>query len=108
MTWKPTTDIKRNFGIVAHVDAGKTTLTERILFVTGRIRSPGEVHDGNTVTDSDPSEQNHGITISAATVGADWQDHRLQLIDTPGHIDFGMEVTLPPRAHHAASTPHSG
>lgn len=93
MTWKPTTDIKRNFGIVAHVDAGKTTLTERILFVTGRIRSPGEVHDGNTVTDSDPSEQNHGITISAATVGADWQGHRLQLIDTPGHIDFGMEVT---------------
>ncbi|MCA9618126.1 MAG: elongation factor G [Myxococcales bacterium] len=82
----------RNFGIVAHVDAGKTTLTERILHVTGRIRRTGDVHDGNTVTDFDPSERSHGITINAASVRCDWQGHVLQLIDTPGHIDFGLEV----------------
>lgn len=82
----------RNFGIVAHVDAGKTTLTERILFYAGQIRSTGEVHDGNTVTDFDPSEKKHGITINAAAVSCDWREHHLQLIDTPGHIDFTLEV----------------
>ncbi len=82
----------RNLGIIAHVDAGKTTLTERILFYTGSIHRTGEVHDGNTVTDFDPSEQNHGITINAACVSCDWRDHRIQLIDTPGHVDFTLEV----------------
>ena len=82
----------RNFGIVAHVDAGKTTLTERILYFAGEIRSTGEVHDGNTVTDFDPREQQHGITIQAAAVSCSWRGHRLALIDTPGHVDFTLEV----------------
>ena len=82
----------RNFGIVAHVDAGKTTLTERILFETGRIRRNGEVHDGNTVTDFDPHERKHGITIQAAAVQCGWRGHALTLIDTPGHVDFTLEV----------------
>jgi elongation factor G len=82
----------RNFGIVAHVDAGKTTLTERILFATGRIHHAGAVDDGNTVTDFDPRERAHGITIRSASVRCDWRGHRLQLIDTPGHVDFTLEV----------------
>ncbi len=86
------THLHRNLGIIAHVDAGKTTLTERILFYTGRIHAIGEVHQGNTATDSDPLEQKHGITIRAAAVSADWQGHRLQLLDTPGHLDFTLEV----------------
>ncbi len=89
-----TTDRIRNFGIVAHVDAGKTTLTERILFHAGLLHRMGEVHDGNTVTDSDPIERRKGITIDAASVTCVWQDHRLQLVDTPGHVDFGAEVEL--------------
>jgi elongation factor G len=82
----------RNLGIVAHVDAGKTTLTERVLFYAGRIRTLGEVHEGNTTTDSDPLEQKHGITIRAAAVGCAWRGHRLTLLDTPGHLDFTLEV----------------
>src|ERR1041385_4553672 len=82
----------RNIGIIAHVDAGKTTLTERILFYTGRIHSMGEVHKGNTKTDSHPLEQKKGITILAAAVTADWREHRIHLIDTPGHVDFTIEV----------------
>ncbi|MFB9694338.1 elongation factor G [Amorphoplanes digitatis] len=82
----------RNIGILAHVDAGKTTLTERILFATGATHKRGEVHDGTTVTDFDPQERERGITIFAATVGCDWADHRLNLIDTPGHVDFSDEV----------------
>jgi elongation factor G len=82
----------RNLGIIAHVDAGKTTLTERILFYTGRIHAIGEVHTGSTTTDSDPLEQKHGITIRAAAVSADFRGHRLQLLDTPGHLDFTLEV----------------
>ncbi|WP_053239017.1 elongation factor G [Sandaracinus amylolyticus] len=82
----------RNVGIVAHVDAGKTTLTERILFYTGRIHTIGEVHHGTTTTDSEPSERARGITIQAAAITCDWRDHRIQLIDTPGHVDFGIEV----------------
>lgn len=84
----------RNFGIVAHVDAGKTTLTERILYHTGLLHRVGEVHDGNTVTDSDPLERKKGITIDAASVTCEWRGHRLQLVDTPGHVDFGAEVEL--------------
>jgi len=82
----------RNFGIVAHVDAGKTTLTERILHATGRIHAFGSVDDGNTVTDHDPRERARGITIGAAAVTTAYAGHSLSLIDTPGHIDFGVEV----------------
>ncbi|MFE5791855.1 elongation factor G [Streptomyces sp. NPDC056503] len=82
----------RNLGILAHVDAGKTTVTERILFLTGAVHKQGEVHDGTTVTDFDPQERERGITISAAAVSCSWADHRLALIDTPGHVDFSDEV----------------
>ncbi|MFI5843140.1 elongation factor G [Catenuloplanes sp. NPDC051500] len=82
----------RNLGILAHVDAGKTTLTERVLFTTGVTYKQGEVHDGTTVTDSDPQERSRGITIFAAAVSAEWNGHRLNLIDTPGHVDFSDEV----------------
>lgn len=85
-------DTLRNVGIVAHVDAGKTTLTERILFFTGRIHAIGEVHEGTTTTDSDEAERKHGITISAAAVSCPWRDHVVQMIDTPGHLDFTLEV----------------
>lgn len=82
----------RNLGILAHVDAGKTTVTERILFATGAVHKRGEVHDGTTVTDFDPQERDRGITISAAAVSCAWDGHRLNLIDTPGHVDFSDEV----------------
>lgn len=82
----------RNLGILAHVDAGKTTITERILFATGAVHKRGEVHDGTTVTDFDPQERDRGITISAAAVSCAWGGHRLNLIDTPGHVDFSDEV----------------
>jgi elongation factor G len=82
----------RNLGILAHVDAGKTTLTERVLFATGATYKRGEVHDGTTVTDFDPQERDRGITIFAAAVSCDWSGHRLNLIDTPGHVDFTDEV----------------
>jgi elongation factor G len=82
----------RNIGIMAHVDAGKTTLTERILFITGRIHKAGNVDSGNTATDSHAIEQKRGITISAAATSCDWQDHTIAIIDTPGHVDFTLEV----------------
>jgi len=82
----------RNLGIIAHVDAGKTTLTERVLLYTGRIHAMGEVHQGTAHTDSHAIEQRKGITILAAAVTCDWQDHRIHLIDTPGHVDFTIEV----------------
>lgn len=82
----------RNLGIIAHVDAGKTTLTERILFHTGATRTIGNVDSGDTTTDSGALEQQMGITIQAAAVSCDWRDHRLHLIDTPGHADFNIEV----------------
>jgi elongation factor G len=82
----------RNLGILAHVDAGKTTVTERILHLTGVTRKQGEVHDGTTVTDFDPQERDRGITIFAAAVSCEWNGHRLTLIDTPGHVDFTDEV----------------
>jgi elongation factor G len=82
----------RNLGILAHVDAGKTTVTERVLFLTGAVHKRGEVHDGTTVTDFDPQERDRGITIFAAAVSCDWDGHRLNLIDTPGHVDFSAEV----------------
>ncbi|MFI8214790.1 elongation factor G [Streptomyces sp. NPDC085932] len=82
----------RNLGILAHVDAGKTTVTERILFATGTTHKRGEVHDGTTVTDYDPQERDRGITIFAAAVSCAWDGHRINLIDTPGHVDFADEV----------------
>jgi elongation factor G len=82
----------RNLGILAHVDAGKTTLTERILFTTGTTHKRGEVHDGTTVTDFDSQERDRGITIFAAAVSCAWDGHWINLIDTPGHVDFSDEV----------------
>ncbi|MFP1625284.1 elongation factor G [Streptomyces sp. 5K101] len=82
----------RNLGILAHVDAGKTTVTERILYLTGTTHKRGEVHDGTTVTDFDPQERDRGITIFAAAVSCIWQEHRINVIDTPGHVDFSDEV----------------
>ncbi|WP_418959951.1 elongation factor G [Streptomyces tritici] len=82
----------RNIGVLAHVDAGKTTLTERFLYLTGATHKRGEVHDGTTVTDFDPQERDRGITIFAAAVSCDWDGHRINLIDTPGHVDFTDEV----------------
>jgi elongation factor G len=82
----------RNLGILAHVDAGKTTITERILYATGTTYKRGEVHDGTTVTDFDPQERDRGITIFAAAVSCDWDGHRINIIDTPGHVDFSGEV----------------
>jgi elongation factor G len=83
---------RRNIGIVAHVDAGKTTLTERILFNTGRIHRIGDVHSGNTAMDFRPIEQRHGITVSAAATSCDWNGASITIIDTPGHVDFTIEV----------------
>jgi len=85
-------DLNRNIGIVAHIDAGKTTLTERILYYTGQNHKMGEVHDGNTSTDFMLQEQERGITIMSTAVTSYWKDHKINIIDTPGHIDFTIEV----------------
>ncbi len=82
----------RNIGIMAHIDAGKTTTTERILFYTGQIHRVGEVHEGNTTTDWMVQEQERGITITAAAVTSTWKNHQINIIDTPGHVDFTIEV----------------
>ena len=82
----------RNIGIVAHIDAGKTTTTERILYYTGRVHKMGEVHDGTAVMDWMPQEQERGITITAACTTCFWREHRINIIDTPGHVDFTIEV----------------
>lgn len=82
----------RNIGIVAHIDAGKTTTSERILFFTGITHRTGEVHDGQAVMDFMKQEQERGITISSAAITTHWKDHQVNLIDTPGHIDFTVEV----------------
>ncbi|HVZ08258.1 elongation factor G [Rhodopila sp.] len=82
----------RNIGITAHIDAGKTTTTERILYYTGVSHKIGEVHDGNTTTDYMEQERERGITITSAAVTCEWKDHRINIIDTPGHIDFNIEV----------------
>ena len=82
----------RNIGIMAHIDAGKTTLTERVLFYTGRIHRVGEVHDGAATMDWMEQERERGITITSAATTASWRDHRINIIDTPGHVDFTVEV----------------
>ena len=82
----------RNIGFIAHIDAGKTTVTEQVLFATGRIHRAGGVDDGNTAMDWMPQEKERGITITAAATTTYWQDHRINVIDTPGHVDFTAEV----------------
>src|SRR5216110_2902990 len=82
----------RNIGIIAHIDAGKTTVTERILFYTKKIYKLGEVHEGAATMDWMPQEQERGITITAAATTCFWDDHRINIIDTPGHVDFTVEV----------------
>ena len=82
----------RNIGIIAHIDAGKTTVTERILFYTKKIYKIGEVHEGAATMDWMPQEQERGITITAAATTCFWNDHKINIIDTPGHVDFTVEV----------------
>jgi hypothetical protein len=85
-------DKVRNIGIMAHIDAGKTTTTERILFYTGKNYKIGEVHDGGATMDWMIQEQERGITITSAATTAYWNGHRINIIDTPGHVDFTVEV----------------
>lgn len=82
----------RNIGIAAHIDAGKTTTTERILFYSGMVHRMGEVHEGTAVTDWMAQERERGITITAAAISTQWRDHKINIIDTPGHVDFTIEV----------------
>ncbi len=92
MTSKTKISDIRNIGIIAHIDAGKTTVTERILYYTGRSYKIGEVHDGEAVMDWMPDEQERGITITSAVTTCEWKDNQIQIIDTPGHVDFTIEV----------------
>jgi elongation factor G len=85
-------DKTRNIGIIAHIDAGKTTTTERILYYTGRTHKMGEVHEGAAVMDWMEQEQERGITITSAATACEWNDHRINILDTPGHVDFTVEV----------------
>ena len=85
-------DRYRNIGIAAHIDAGKTTTTERILYYTGKSHKIGEVHDGAATMDFMEQEQERGITITSAATTCFWKDHRINIIDTPGHVDFTIEV----------------
>src|ERR1039457_5814978 len=82
----------RNIGIMAHIDAGKTTCSERILFYSGKTHKLGEVHDGKAVMDYMDQEQERGITITSAATTTFWKEHQITLIDTPGHVDFTAEV----------------
>ena len=92
MTRSIALDKVRNIGIMAHIDAGKTTLTERILFYTGRIHRMGEVHEGGATTDWMEQERERGITITSAATSCFWKEHKVNIIDTPGHVDFTVEV----------------
>ncbi len=87
-----TLDKYRNIGIMAHIDAGKTTTTERVLYYTGKSHKIGEVHDGAATMDWMEQEQERGITITSAATTCFWNDHRINIIDTPGHVDFTIEV----------------
>ena len=92
MARKTSIEQVRNIGIIAHIDAGKTTVTERILYYTGRTYKIGEVHEGTAVMDWMEQERERGITITAAATSAEWSDHQINIIDTPGHVDFTVEV----------------
>ena len=92
MPRKFTLEKTRNIGIMAHIDAGKTTTTERILYYTGRSHKMGEVHEGAATMDWMEQEQERGITITSAATTCEWADHRINIIDTPGHVDFTVEV----------------
>ena len=85
-------DKTRNIGIMAHIDAGKTTTTERILYYTGKIHKIGETHEGDSQMDWMEEEKERGITITSAATTAQWKDYRINIIDTPGHVDFTIEV----------------
>ena len=85
-------EMTRNIGIMAHIDAGKTTTTERILFYTGINHNIGETHDGTATMDWMEQEQERGITITSAATTCFWKNHRINIIDTPGHVDFTVEV----------------
>ncbi len=92
MASKVKIDKVRNIGIMAHIDAGKTTTTERILFYTGKLHRIGEVHDGAATMDWMEQEKERGITITSAATTCFWNDHQINIIDTPGHVDFTVEV----------------
>ncbi|MEX2361605.1 MAG: GTP-binding protein, partial [Patescibacteria group bacterium] len=101
-------DKVRNIGIIAHIDAGKTTVSERILYFTGKTYKIGEVHEGAAVMDWMEQEQERGITITAAATTAFWKDHNINIIDTPGHIDFTIEVQRSLRVLDGAVTVFDG
>src|SRR5438309_10449899 len=92
MTQAVSLDKIRNIGIVAHIDAGKTTTTERVLFYTGRVHRIGEVDEGSATMEWMVQERERGSTITSAATACVWRDHRINIIDTPGHVDFTVEV----------------